>query len=370
MTRATRTADTARTHRRNRSARVLLAAVAAAGLGIGVAAGTTPGAQAQEPAPVAASYGATTGVGVHNAYEKGTYPYFADALDSGAAMLELDVWTNAFGPSWRVSHSNPVGNDNNCENASSPAELRTKARDQDLGGCLADIRAWHDAHPGHRPVLLKMELKDGFLGKSGRGPADLDALLGAKLGDALYRPAELAGGHANLDEAVRTDGWPARDNLAGKFVVELIPGTVEEGNPADSLWTDREYATHLRDLAAGGRLGDAAAFPAVHTAEAGDPRGRYEDTSLRPWFVVFDGDASAYANGSIDTDWYGQNGYLLVMTDAHNVPPAIDPVSPPESAARDRVVALAARQASIVSSNWHTLPQVLGMVVGRGGAAQ
>lgn len=375
MIRATRTASAARTEgaaaapRRYRSARIALAALAAAGLGIGGPAAAASSAQAEEAAASRApSYGATTGVGVHNAYEKGTYPYFADALDSGAAMLELDVWTNAFGPSWRVSHSNPVGNDNNCENASNPAELRTQARDQDLGGCLADMRAWHDAHPGHRPVLLKVELKDGFLGKNGRGPADLDALLAAELGDALYRPADLAGGHPDLDEAVRADGWPERDALAGKFVVELIPGTVEEGNPADSLWTDREYATHLRDLAAGGRLGEAAAFPAVHKAEAGDPRGRYEDASLRPWFVVFDGDASTYANGSIDTDWYARNGYLLVMTDAHNVPPAIDPVSPPEPAARDRVVELATRQASIVSSDWHTLPQVLGMVVGRGAA--
>ncbi|MDI3421582.1 phosphatidylinositol-specific phospholipase C domain-containing protein [Streptomyces luteolus] len=348
-----------------RALRALLALGVAAGLGLGPAAGT----QAQGAERAAGSYGATTGVGVHNAYEKGSYPYFADALDSGAAMLELDVWTNAFGPSWRVSHDNPVGNDNNCENASSPAELRTKARDQDLGGCLADMRAWHEAQPGHRPVLIKMELKDGFQGRHGRGPGDLDALLSAKLGDALYRPGDLAGGHATLDDAVRAEGWPEREALAGKFVVELIPGTVEEGNPADSLWTDREYATHLRDLAAAGRLGEAGAFPAVHTAESGDPRGRYEDASLRPWFVVFDGDASAYANGPIDTGWYARHGYLLVMTDAHNVPPAIDGVNPPESAARDRVVELAGRHASVVSSDWYPLPRVLAMVVGRGTAS-
>lgn len=82
-----------------------------------------------------AAYSATTGVGVHNAYEKAKYPYFADALDSGAAMLELNVWTNAFGSGWRVSHSNPLGNDNNCENARSAAELRTNPA----------TRAWPDA---------------------------------------------------------------------------------------------------------------------------------------------------------------------------------------------------------------------------------
>ncbi|MFC7303901.1 phosphatidylinositol-specific phospholipase C domain-containing protein [Streptomyces monticola] len=353
-----------------RTVRTTLAAVAVTGLAVGAAAGARAEGAADTTAPAAAtSYGTTTGVGVHNAYEKDKYPYFADALDSGAAMLELDVWTNVFGSSWRVSHSNPLGNDNNCENASSAAELRTKPRNQNLAGCLSDIRAWHDAHPGHRPVLLKVELKDGFQANNGRGPADLDALLGAKLGDALYRPADLAGGHATLDAAVRAGGWPQRADLAGKFLVELIPGTVEEGNPADKLWTDREYATHLRNLAAAGRLRQAAAFPAVHKAQAGDPRERYSDASLRPWFVLFDGDASAYANGTVDPRWYGERNYFLVMTDAHNVPPAIDAVRPTESQARDRVTLLAGRYASVVSADWYPLPTVLSMVVPRGGGS-
>src|SRR4051812_6400183 len=68
------------------------------------------------------SYSSSTSVGVHNAYEKAKYPYLADALDSGAALLELDVWTNGLSKTWRVSHGNPVGNDNNCENAASAAE--------------------------------------------------------------------------------------------------------------------------------------------------------------------------------------------------------------------------------------------------------
>ncbi|MFI6698801.1 phosphatidylinositol-specific phospholipase C domain-containing protein [Streptomyces sp. NPDC050509] len=315
------------------------------------------------------SYPSGTGVGVHNAYEKATFPYFADALDSGAGMLELDVWTNVYGASWRVSHSNPIGNDNNCVNAAVPAELRTKTRNRDLPGCLADIKVWHDANPGHRPVVLKLEMKDGFQGQGGRGPAALDALLTAKLGDALYRPADLAGGHADLDQAAQAGAWPTRAQLAGKFIVELIPGTVEEQNPLDTLWTDREYATYLRDLKAAGRLGEAAAFPAVHKAAAGDPRTRYTDATIRPWFVFFDGDAATYANGTIDTAWYAQRNYFLLMTDAHNVAPAIDATSPTEQQARDRLALLAQRDASLISADWHTLPAVLASVVPRGTAA-
>jgi hypothetical protein len=312
-------------------------------------------------------YSSATWVGVHNAYEKGKYSYFADALDSGAGMLELDVWTNVFGRSWRVSHNNPLGNNNNCENAANAAELRTKSRNQDLGGCLADMKAWHDAHPGHRPILIKIEMKDGFQNNNGRGPAALDALLSARLGNALFRPADLAGSHPELDTAVRTNGWPARSALAGRFVVELIPGTVEEGNPADTLWTDREYATHLRNLAAAGKLRDAAAFPAVHGAAAGDPRTRYADAGIRPWFVLFDGNAGTYAGGTVDTGWYDRNHYLVVMTDAHNVAPAIDGTNPTETQARDRVALLAGRRASVVSADWYPLPSVLATVVQRGG---
>ncbi|MFC8918714.1 phosphatidylinositol-specific phospholipase C domain-containing protein [Streptomyces sp. NPDC057116] len=350
----------------SRTTMTAASAVLAGALCLGVAPGQASSADVAAADPGQLAYSDSTGVGVHNAYEKAKYPYFADALDSGAGMLEIDVWTNAFGRSWRVSHSNPLGNDNNCENAGHAGELRTKSRNQDLAGCLADIRAWHDAHPGHRPILLKLELKDGFQATYGRGPAALDALLTARLGDALFRPADLAGGRADLDTAVRADGWPARSAMAGKFVVELIPGTVEEDNPLDTLWTDREYATHLRNLAAAGRLREAAAFPAVHHAAAGDPRTRYADATIRPWFVVFDGDASAYAGGSIDTSWYDGRHYLVVMTDAHNVAPAISGTNPTEDQARERVALLAGRHASVVSADWYPLPTVLSTVLPRG----
>ncbi|MGD9482009.1 phosphatidylinositol-specific phospholipase C domain-containing protein [Streptomyces sp. TRM70308] len=316
--------------------------------------------------PGALSYAQTTGVGVHNAYEESRYPYLADALDSGASMLELDVWTNSFGPGWRVAHNSPLWNDNNCVDADTAAELRTRARDRDLAGCLSDLRAWHEANPGHRPVLLKVELKDGFNGTAGRGPAAFDALVRRELGNALFAPGDLLGEHATLDAAARAGAWPTRDALAGRFLVHLIPGTVEQSNPFDSLWTDVEYARHLRALAASGGLGTAAAFPAAHRAGPGDPRTRYTDAGLRPWFVVFDGDASAYAAGDIDTGWYARNGYLLVMTDAHAVPPALDPRQPDEAAARARVAELAEAHATIVSTDWTPLPGVLSTVVPRG----
>ncbi|MFC4605346.1 phosphatidylinositol-specific phospholipase C domain-containing protein [Rhodococcus kronopolitis] len=327
------------------------------------------------------TYADTTSVGVHNTYEKTSFPYLADALDSGTALIELDVWTNSAGPGWRVAHENPVGNDNNCAGARSPSELRGGPRDTGLEGCMSDLRAWHDANPGHRPVLVKVELKDGFTAmcgvgphefdtasaSCGRGPDEFDALVGDRLGDAVFRPADLVGDSGStLDAAVRERGWPSARATAGKFVFELIPGTVEEKNPLDDLWTDRHYATHLRDLAAEGDLARAVAFPAVHGAEAGDPRVARYDPTLRPWFVLFDGDASAYVDGRIDTRWYHDNGYLLVMTDAHRVLPVIDGVHPAVRDARARVRMLAERSASVVTADWTQLPRVLSTVLPRG----
>lgn len=313
------------------------------------------------------SYAGTTSVGVHNAYEKSTFPYLADGLDSGAGLLELDVWTNNFGGGWRVSHNNPLGNDNNCTNASTVEELRTGDRNQTLDGCLADLRTWSEAHPGHRPIQLKIEMKDGFMANSGRGPAEFDALVADKLGDAVYRPAQLRGAHATLDDAVQADGWPGRDELAGKFVIHLIPGTVEQSNPLDQLWTDEEYAQHLRAKDEDGTLDSATAFPAVLGAEAGDPRTERYEEPLRAWFVVFDGDASRYADGSIDTSWYADRNYLLVATSAHNVAPAIDAREPSQEEAAARVAELAAGvHPTTVTADWAGLPEVLSTVLPRG----
>src|SRR5205823_40843 len=142
----------------------------------------------------------------------------------------------------------------------------------------------------------------------GMGPAQLDALINSHLGNLVYRPADLLhnGTYPNLDAAAKADAWPARSALAGKVILYVIPGTVELGNPFDTLHTDVEYGTYLKNLAAAGKVSQAAIFPTVLGAQSGDPRGQYSDTSIRPWFVFFDGDANTYVT-SVDTSWYDTN---------------------------------------------------------------
>jgi hypothetical protein len=303
----------------------------------------------------------TTTVGTHNTYDPATFSYLAQALDQHPGLIELDVWDDIITREWKVSHSNPLGNSNNCVAATSAAQLYSGGANKNLEYCLDDIRLWLGAHPGTGPLVLKLELKAGFSSRTNLGPAQLDAAIAAHLGAAVFKPADLKGGYASLDAAAKADAWPTRAQLAGKVLIEVIPGTVEEGNPTDSLWTDVEYAQYLNGLAAAGTLAQAQIFPSVHNAQSGDPRSRYGDASLRPWFVFFDGDASAY--GSIDTSWYNTNHYQLIMTDVQNVAPAVGDGD--VAAATARVSAMAAKHASVASADWSSLPSVVSLVVDR-----
>ncbi|WP_055493611.1 phosphatidylinositol-specific phospholipase C domain-containing protein [Streptomyces sp. TP-A0356] len=301
----------------------------------------------------APTFSDVTAIGTHNAYEKNKYTYLAQALDSGASLLELDVYTDIISKRWRVSHSNPFGNDNNCEAAKTPGELYSKARDQDLGSCLDNIAAWHQLHPDHRPIVFKVEMKAGFNNNRGLGPGAFDALVSSKLGNMVYKPSDLLGStYSTLDSAAKANAWPSRDALKGKVIFELIPGTVEMNNPFDHYWTDQEYGDHLRDLYAAGNISKAQAFPAVLGAASGDPRTSRYDASIRPWFVFFDGDAATYVNNGYDTSWYDAGHYILIMTDAAGVSPAISSTNPTDAEVAARLSLLAAHHASVITSDW------------------
>ncbi|GAB7183981.1 hypothetical protein ATKI12_3812 [Kitasatospora sp. Ki12] len=317
-------------------------------------------------------FGSATTVGLHNTYDPAAFPFLAQGLDTGTGMIELDLWPNIVTKEWKVSHSNPLGNGNNCTAATTPAQLYSGGTNKNLENCLDDVRVWLAAHPAAGPLVIKLELKPGFSANLGMGPDQLDTLIAQHLGSAVLRPADLlakpgGGSYASLDAAVRAGNWPSRSALAGKVLLYAIPGTVELDNPFDTLHTDVEYGRHLRDLAAAGRIGQAQVFPSVLGAAAGDPRGRYTgaDASIRPWFVVFDGDASTYVNG-IDTAWYDAAHYLLVMTDSHKVAPEISGTDPTADQARARAEQLAKAHASIVSSDWRKLPTVQSLVLPRG----
>ena len=300
-----------------------------------------------------------TSVGIHNTYDNSSYPYLADALDSGATLIELDAWVNPFTHQWDVSHSDPIGSDNNCSYAPTTAGLYSGKTSQDLDSCLGDIATWLSVHPNANPIMVKLELKAGFDQTIGMGPAELDSYINAHIGAYVYKPADLLTApdgtqYPNLDAAAAADNWPTRAQLRGKVIIEAIPGTFEEDNPFDHLWTDTEYADYISGLDASGQIGNAEIFPSVLGAQSGDPRTRYP-AAIQPWFVVFDGDAATYV-GDGNTEWYNAHHYLVIATDAENVAPALSDTAPALADAQARVAELAADSVSFVSTDWSNAP--------------
>ena len=349
--------------------RPIAATVATAALAVGL------GLSAAGPAQ-ALDYGSlqldqATSVGIHNTYDNSSYPYLADALDSGATLIELDAWVNPFTHQWDVSHSDPIGSDNNCNYAPVPADLYSGNTSQDLDSCLGDIATWLSVHPTANPIMIKLEMKAGFDQTIGMGPAELDSYINAHIGAYVYKPVDLltksdGTQYPSLDAAAKADNWPTRQQLEGKVIIEAIPGTFEEANPFDHLWTDTEYADYLSGLESAGTIANAEIFPSVLGAQTGDPRTRYP-AAIQPWFVVFDGDAATYvADGN--TEWYNTNHYLVVATDAENVAPTLSDTDPSLSDAQARVAELAADSVSFVSTDWSNSPGdgVLSEVLPRG----
>lgn len=314
-------------------------------------------------------FASATTVGIHNAYEQTAFDYLAEALDTGTSLIEIDIWPNIFTGKWKVSHDEPLSNNNNCTTGSALTDLYTGGRNKHFSDCLDNIRVWLDAHPDSGPLMIKVEPKLGLATVFGMGVNQVDNLVRSRLGDRVFRPADLlakpdGGWYDSLDEAARAGNWPTREELAGRVLLHVVPGTVENRNPFDWAPTNEQYAEHLRDLAAAGEIEKAQIFPTAKGTAGDDPRDQYK-ASIRPWFVVFDSGASGWVNR--DTTWFAENNYLLVMTSAHSVDPAISRTNPTEEEARDRLLLLAAANASVITSDWTQLPQIQSMVVPRGG---
>ncbi|MEV0736735.1 hypothetical protein AB0I51_12365 [Streptomyces sp. NPDC050549] len=291
-----------------------------------------------------------SGTGIHRTYDdKSTCTYLANAVDTGTSPVELDSWHNVFNGKWDVSHSNPLGSDNNCVQAGTCADLCTGNRNQNLDSC-----------------------QNGFYDTLGMSPTEFDGHVKTHLGSVLYPPAELltksdGTRYPDPDTAAKSNNWANYGSLAGRAMMEIIPGTFEQAVGPASSWSDVVYAQHPKDFAVAGNISRAAAFPGVLGAQSVDPRTRYSDTTLRPWFVVFDAEATAWV-GDGDTEWYHTNHCLTVVTDAYDVPPALSSSAPSPADAQARVAQLAADGASYISSDWITAPAdgVLGEVLTRG----
>ncbi|SDG38215.1 phosphatidylinositol-specific phospholipase C1-like protein [Epilithonimonas hungarica] len=99
-----------------------------------------------------------------------------------------------------------------------------------LEDCLKDLKKWSDSHPGHNPVFITLEPKDGKVNKFGTEPEhytsklfdDLDNELKNYLGkDKIITPDDITGSYKTLNEAVLHKNWPKVKDAKGKFVFVL-----------------------------------------------------------------------------------------------------------------------------------------------------
>lgn len=103
-----------------------------------------------------------------------------------------------------------------------------------LVACLTEIEEWSDANPGHVPIAVQIQFKDGpliFPVEDQAVPEKWDAAAMDTLDeeirqvfdpDDLIVPDDVRGDHASLEEAVLTDGWPTLGESRGKVLFLMV----------------------------------------------------------------------------------------------------------------------------------------------------
>lgn len=143
----------------------------------------------------------------HNSYHVRLTPppipdwnYFFSPLreqleDQGVRGLELDLNFNDTTGEYDVFHLTSVDAGTTC---------------QRFDDCLAEIRRFSDAHPGHHPLFVQIELK--FAGDAALLDTNLD-LIDSQIRavfpeELLVTPDMVRGTRPTLREAIMIDGWP------------------------------------------------------------------------------------------------------------------------------------------------------------------
>lgn len=103
-----------------------------------------------------------------------------------------------------------------------------------LVACLREVKAWSDDHPGHVPVAIHVQFKDGPLIFPVDGQAvpekwvtermdELDAEITSVFPrDRIVAPDDVRGDHATLEEAVLAGDWPTLGASRGKVLFVMI----------------------------------------------------------------------------------------------------------------------------------------------------
>lgn len=164
----------------------------------------------------------------------------ADQLNDGARAIEIDV---AYDPQGGL-YAHPKGPmltgetlpDGYAQAMSKPGFKVLHIQDFDfrsscvtLKDCLAILKGWSRAHPGHVPILLTFNAKDDSRPEQTQAlkfdaaafdamDAEIRSVLDPK---DLITPDDVQGASPTLRDAILTRGWPALAASRGKFILAL-----------------------------------------------------------------------------------------------------------------------------------------------------
>lgn len=162
---------------------------------------------------------------VHDDPEGGRFaePGFLKALDAevAASLPPVDPDGELLQPGLKVFHT---------------ADTDVRSQCLRFVLCLQEIRDWSLAHPGHMPVFIQIETKEGRkpVLADAYEPADPapftreswlrlhDEILGVFPRDSLFLPRDLQGRFSSVNDAVRSEGWPPVSELRGRVVFLLL----------------------------------------------------------------------------------------------------------------------------------------------------
>jgi hypothetical protein len=168
-----------------------------------------------------------------------THATIAQQLERGIRTFEFDIYADPTGGRFVtpalatfLGYPDPIF----PNNLAAPgfkvihiADIDWRTQCATLQECLAQIKAWSDANPGHLPIMIQLEMKGDSLPEGlpatqilpFDGPL-LDAVdteLDTAVGDRLITPDDVRGAAVDLNTAITTTGWPSVADSRGKVLV-------------------------------------------------------------------------------------------------------------------------------------------------------
>lgn len=175
------------------------------------------------------------------------HPPLTDQLELGLRNLELDVYHDPKGGYYsnpagldivRASGDNPLPFDR-AEKLKVPGlkvfhvqEVDFRSNQLLFKDALTELKKWSDNNPGHTPVIITINTKDGEIPNTRKPLAfDGEALQTIDVEirsifpeEQLITPDFVRGNRDTLEEAVLKDGWPELTAVKGRFLFVLDQG--------------------------------------------------------------------------------------------------------------------------------------------------